>query len=154
MQSSPDVKILKHWPSHGLISFRNFTNVRISWYADIVISEFSLIWTTDYCIWSLFSILKFYACDTFVISTKRCEGLTNFKKAGYITINTRRFWLFHTQHHADDIENEQKKNPLEQHSCRPVLYICSCLYGLVSLCKSYLRLYFVRICFMYYLSLE
>jgi hypothetical protein len=38
-----------------------------------VISEFSLIWTTDYCIWSLFSILKFYACDTFVISTKRCE---------------------------------------------------------------------------------
>lgn len=38
-----------------------------------VISEFSLIWTTDYCIWSLFSILKFYTCDTFVISTKRCE---------------------------------------------------------------------------------
>ena len=35
-----------------------------------------------------------------------------------------------------------------------LLYICSCLYGLVSLCKSYLRLYFVRICFMYYLSLE
>jgi hypothetical protein len=35
-----------------------------------------------------------------------------------------------------------------------MLYICSCLYGLVSLCKSYLRLYFVRICFMYYLSLE
>jgi len=32
--------------------------------------------------------------------------------------------------------------------------LCSCLYGLVSLCKSYyLRLYFVRICFMYYLAL-
>jgi hypothetical protein len=32
--------------------------------------------------------------------------------------------------------------------------LCSCLYGLVSLCKSYLRLYFVRICFMYFLPLE
>ena len=32
--------------------------------------------------------------------------------------------------------------------------LCSCLYGLVSLCKSYLRLYFVRICFIYYLALE
>jgi hypothetical protein len=32
--------------------------------------------------------------------------------------------------------------------------LCSCLYGLVSLCKSYLRLCFVRICFMYYLALE
>jgi hypothetical protein len=31
--------------------------------------------------------------------------------------------------------------------------LCSCSYGLVSLCKSYLRLYFVRICLMYYLSL-
>ena len=26
-----------------------------------------------------------------------------------------------------------------------MLYICSCLYGLVSLCKSYLRLYFARV---------
>jgi hypothetical protein len=33
-----------------------------------------------------------------------------------------------------------------------VLY--SCFYGLVSLCKSYLRLYFVWICFMYYRALE
>ena len=38
-----------------------------------IISEFSLIWTTDYWIWSLFSIFKFYTCDTFVISTKRYE---------------------------------------------------------------------------------
>ena len=30
--------------------------------------------------------------------------------------------------------------------------LCSCLYALVSLCKSYLLLYFVRICFMYYLA--
>ena len=32
--------------------------------------------------------------------------------------------------------------------------LCSCFYGLISLCKSYLRLYFVRICFMYYRALE
>jgi hypothetical protein len=38
-----------------------------------VISELSLIWTTDYWIWSLFSVLKFYTCDKFVISTKRYE---------------------------------------------------------------------------------
>jgi hypothetical protein len=61
-----------------------------------------------------------------------------------ITINTRRFWLFHTQHHADDFENEQKKNPLEQHSCllksrwyqnASLLFNCIyvvVLYGLVS----------------------
>ena len=30
-----------------------------------------------------------------------------------------------------------------------MLYICSCLYGLISLWKSYLRLYFVRICFKF-----
>ena len=38
-----------------------------------VISEFSLIWTTDYCIWNFLSILKLYARDTSVILTKRCE---------------------------------------------------------------------------------
>jgi len=31
--------------------------------------------------------------------------------------------------------------------------LCNCLYGLVSLCKSCLRLYFVQICFMFYLAL-
>jgi len=34
-----------------------------------------------------------------------------------------------------------------------LLVLCSCLYGLVSFCNSCLRLYFVQICLMFYMSL-
>ena len=54
-----------------------------------VISEFSLIWTTDYWIWSLFLILKFYTCDTFVISTKRYE-----KPSGNTSTVDRDAWCY------------------------------------------------------------